>query len=360
VWRETTKHPRNLAIFREELDAFLPKRILDFHVHVASRKAIGKEGRCCVGGHWIAQYTFQSLDRDLAELYPGRETFAVCFGFPRREYDFAVANRYVAEACRSPAQSPRAHGSRARRAQRFFPLRLFDPDEPDRDAVRRDLEQSGFLGIKPYHTYVAKTDPASVEIRDMLPGWIMDIVQDLGLIVMLHIPRPGRLADPINQSQLADLCARYPAAKIVLAHIGRAYFLRGVVGHLDALRGFDNLWYDLAMLNHWEVLEHLFRTVRPDRVLYATDIPIALAPGKSVEINHQYTYVTPVPWELSIADAGDKIRFTSFAYEELRAIKHAVERLGLGADFVEDLMFRNGMRLLESAGARVLATGISR
>ena len=34
MWRETPKHERNLKIFREEIDDFLPEKILDFHVHL--------------------------------------------------------------------------------------------------------------------------------------------------------------------------------------------------------------------------------------------------------------------------------------------------------------------------------------
>ena len=34
MWRETTKHERNMRIWQEELDEFVPKKVLDFHVHV--------------------------------------------------------------------------------------------------------------------------------------------------------------------------------------------------------------------------------------------------------------------------------------------------------------------------------------
>ncbi len=340
MWRETTKHDRNLKIFREEFDDFLPERIVDFHVHAGSAQSLGAAGGVSAGGHWLTEYRLETLARDLAELYPGREIRAVCFGFPKRDGDLAAGNAYLAQACAMDC----AEG----RPRRFYPLRLFDPNETDRAAVRRELENGGFWGVKPYPAYAAGSDPEDVEIRDMLPDWILEIVQDLGRIVMLHLPRRGRLADPVNRRQLAEICRDFPRARIVLAHAGRAYFLRAIVGHLEPLCRFDNLWFDLEMLNHWEVLEHLFAHARQDRVLYATDTPIALAPGKSVEINDQYTYVTPVPWELSICDSQGRIRFASFAYEELRAIKRAVWRLGLGADFVEDLMWRNGTRLLES------------
>jgi len=331
MWRETTKHERNKRVFEEELDMFLPEKVLDFHVHVAGEGVVPDGTDYLCAGHPISKYDMDDLRQDMTELYPRRDTYAVCFGLPHKAYNQKVNDVYVAEHCDG---------------KRFFPFRLFDPENDQPANVRKEIEEMGFLGLKPYLNYVRKEDPNDVEIREMLPDWIMEIANDLELIVMLHIPRKQRLADPLNQKQVVELCERYPKAKIVLAHVGRAYFVKGVVGYLDNFKGLQNLWYDLAMVSNPDVLEYVFRTVPQEKILYATDLPIAVAPGKSVEINDQYTYVTPVPWKLSISDEHKKLVFTSFLYEELRGIKQAVSRAGLGDDFVQGLFFGNGMRLL--------------
>lgn len=330
MWRETTKYERNLRIWQEELDAFVPPRVLDFHVHVFHEESVGDAKPFPSGGYEVRSYGFDDLAQDLAEVFPGRETSAVCFGLPFPEYDQAANDAYVAGGCDG---------------RRFFGLRLLDPTEDPQD-VRRDVIAGRFAGLKPYPNYVRKADVNQVEIAEMLPDGILRVADELGLVIMLHIPRKGRLADPLNQEQIIRLCRSYPRVRIILAHIGRAYYLKNVVGHLDRLKDLPNLYFDTAMLNHAEVIEYLFRTVAPHRVLFGSDIPIALAAGKSVEINDQYTYITPVPWELSICDTRGKIVFTSFLYEELRAIRKAVERAGLPRSFVEDFFFHNGMRLL--------------
>ncbi|MDZ4860787.1 MAG: amidohydrolase family protein [Candidatus Hydrogenedentes bacterium] len=337
MWRQTTKFEQNQRIFSEEFDAFLPKRILDFHVHVFNRGVAPPKTPYSCGGHYIVHYDFDDLSHDLDAAYPGRETSAVCFGMPIVGYDTALNNHYIGEASDN---------------KRFFGLRLLDLENDSPDALRQDLESGKFAGVKPYPDYVRKPDVNAVEIHEMLPDWVMQPVNDLGLLVMLHIPRKARLADPLNQQQLVELCTRYPRAQIVLAHIGRAYYLKNVIGNLDSLKNLPNLYYDLAMVNHWEVMEHLFATVDAKKILYASDIPIALAPGKSVEINNQYTYVTPVPWALSISDEHKKLQFTGFLYEELRAIKKAVERLDTPRAFVEDLFYNNGMALLQRVLSR--------
>ena len=332
MWRETTKYERNLRIFEEELDGFLPRRILDFHVHVMNEGVLPEGELYSCAGHPISRYDLDDLAGDLAGLYPRRETFAVCFGLPHVGYNQKRNDDYLAEHCDR---------------KRFFPFRLFDPVNDTPEGLRAELGDGRFLGLKPYLDYVRKPDPNDVEIHDMLPAWVMEIVDDLGLIVMLHIPRKRRLADPLNQRQVAELCETYPRARIVLAHIGRAYFLDNIVGNLEPVKRFPNLYVDVAMLNNWEVLEYLFQEVDAEKILYGTDLPIAVAPGKSVEINDQYTYITPVPWELSISDDHGKLVFTAFSYEELRAIKKAVKRAGLTREFVDGLFYTHGMNLLE-------------
>lgn len=332
MWRQTTRQDHNRKIWEEELADFVPQKVLDFHVHIMNEGVIPRGEAFSSGGHPITKYDFEDLEQDLSDLYPGRDTYAVCFGFPDVSYDFHTNNRYVAERCDH---------------KRLFPFRLLDPREKSPAAVREEIISKRFIGLKPYPDYV-RGDLRHVEIKQMLPEWSMEIANELGLIVMLHIPRPGRLADPVNQDQIVEWCTKYPKADIVLAHIGRAYFYKNVVDNLDRLKDLPNLYYDLTMVNHWEVMEYAFKTVGHDRILFGTDVPIALAPGKSVEINDQYTYVTPVPWKLSISDDHKKLIFTSFLYEEIRAIKKAVDRLGLPRSYIEGIFYDNGMRLLES------------
>lgn len=331
MWRETTKYEHNRRIFEEEFDQFLPKKILDFHVHVFDEGVLPPGEYIYSGGPALKSYTFEDLDQDLDECFPGRENFAVCFGAPVVFCDHHRNNDYVAAGCDN---------------KKYFGLRLLDTHKDDAESVRRDLEGGRLLGLKPYPSYPRKADEGTVEIPEMLPDWAMEVANDYGALIMLHIPRRARLADPLNQRQLVELCTKYPRARIVLAHIGRAYYYNNVVGNLDRLRDLPNLYYDFSMVNNWEVMEYAFDKLDPRKILYGSDNPVALAPGKSVEINNQYTYVTPKPWALSISDDHGKLKFTSFLYEELRAVRKAVDRLGLGREFVDGIFYTNGMKLL--------------
>lgn len=38
---------------------------------------------------------------------------------------------------------------------------------------------------------------------------------------MLHIPRDGRLKDPVNLAQMMEIEEKYPKVKLIIAHVGR-------------------------------------------------------------------------------------------------------------------------------------------
>ncbi|GAI82868.1 unnamed protein product, partial [marine sediment metagenome] len=89
MWKQTTKIERNLKIFKEELDDFLPKKILDFHTHICPRVAVPSdiEDAINAGGNKLTEYTMDELKEDLKNLYPERDCYAVCFGVPDKQLD---------------------------------------------------------------------------------------------------------------------------------------------------------------------------------------------------------------------------------------------------------------------------------
>ena len=337
AWNFPAERDYNLRIFDEELNDFLPARIFDAHVHISPPDGFLPDQPFSCGGVPITSYTYEELEADLKIAFPNRHTEALCFGWPNPKLNTERNNACVGGSADF---------------KRFFPLRLLDPHRDNAAAVNADIDRHGFLGLKPYPDYARPDDIPNAEIPEMLPDWAMAIAHERRLLVMLHLPRSKRLEDPLNRRQIRDLCVRWPGAKIILAHVGRAYYLRGVTGFLDDLREFPNLSFDLAMVQHWEVMAYLFRQVPIDKVLFGSDIPIALAQGKAVEINHQYTYVTPRPWSLALCDGKNKLQFTSFLNEELRAIQQAAIAANLSRSAIAALFYDNARALVDGVPSR--------
>lgn len=331
-------HERNRHIYETELRDWLPDTILDAHIHLIRRQDYPPDFRPKPKSYYThlpgQSYTLEQCKADAARMLPGKRFLGLCFGSPSIEVDRDRANRYIASIADD---------------QQFFGLAMVSPEDPI-ERVHEWITQTALLGYKPYRNFVTGKPAEAVSLPDMLPAEQMELAQELGLLVMLHIPRARRLADPDNQREICALADRYPRVRIVLAHVGRAYYLSNVVGQLDEIRERPNVYVDVAMLNHWEVLEYVFHEFPRDRILFGTDMPVSCFGGKSVEVNDQYAYVVEQDLDIgsSIYDARHAVQFTYFHYEELRAIRKAAERAGLTRGEIEGLFSGNAMRLLRA------------
>ena len=328
-------------IYERELRDFLPARIFDAHVHLFDRS-------CLLPGTTFAPkscyqkfggvFTIEQCLEWAAALLPEQEYHLNSFGTPSGQSDLEASAVYTGNISDNV---------------RYFGMALLSPREKIADVISR-VETQRLIGYKPYCNFVDWKSAGDVTIEDMLTPKQMRYAHDRGLAITLHIPRAERLADPLNQAQMVALCRQYPAAQIIVAHIGRAYYLSNVVGFLDAIAACPNAYVDTAMVNHEGVLEYTFNNFPRERILFGSDAPIAFLHGKSVEINNQYAYLMGEDYAIgtSIYDAGHAVAFTTFFYEQLRGIKLAAERAALSSAEVEDIFFNNAHRLFTAIARR--------
>lgn len=325
---------RDREVYARELRNFLPPRLLDVHVHLFDAAslmpaAVLPEKSCY--RKFDGTFTLDQFRAWAAEWLPEQELHLNGFGHPGHGSDRDRAAAYMGSIADN---------------RRVFGMALVSPRDPAAAVIRR-VEANRLIGYKPYLAYVDWKPVADITIDDLLPEAQMVYANERGLAIMLHIPRPGRLADPVNQRDMVAFCRRYPKAQVIFAHIGRAYYLSNVVGFLDGIAACPNAFIDTAMVNHEGVLEYAFRHYPRDRILFGSDAPIACLRGKSVEINNQYAYLMGEDYEVgtSIYDARQAVVFTSFYYEQLRGIKLAADRASLTAAEVENFFFGNAHRL---------------
>jgi len=334
---------RDRELFAHEIAEWLPSRVFDAHVHVFERACFPpgfafppRECYQRFGG----QHSLEQFQAAATALLPGRTLGMLSFGTPHRQCDRDTAARYTGAIS----------DNRTR-----FGLALVAPEDSPADLERR-LRAHRLIGYKPYRNYVTGMAAETVRIPHMLSPAQMELADAFGLAVTLHIPKEARLADPDNQRDMVALCRRYPNAQIVFAHIGRAYWLRNVLGNLDGLADCPNAWLDTAMVNHTEVLHYAFMHFPRQRILFGSDAPIAWLRGKSVEINDQYAYLMGEPYAIGTAiyDAEHAVEFTFFYYEMLRAIRTAADRAGLTRPEVEGFFWGNAQGLCARCAARLL------
>ena len=146
---------------------------------------------------------------------------------PKVEFDIELSNEYV-------KSSAKKYG---------FPSLLLTLPEWNGTELEEKIIRGGFLGSKVYLNYAKPYIPQNeIRIFDFLPIHQLEILNKHGWVVMLHIPRNGRLKDPVNLAQLLEIEYNYPNVKLIVAHVGRAYCPEDVGNAFEVLSN-TKIWY---------------------------------------------------------------------------------------------------------------------
>ncbi|MBE6963981.1 MAG: amidohydrolase [Ruminococcaceae bacterium] len=334
-------------VYEEELRDFLPDKIMDIHTHVWLDELIDKaepdpeEAKRTVT--WPSLVAKDNSIEDLQETYrlmfPGKDVKALIFNDTNGS---AANNDYVAESSRKSG----------------FPALYYSHPEESADEVERKIREGGFLGIKSYLDLAPRYVPeAEIRIFDFFPKHQLKRMDEMGGIVMLHIPRPGRLKDPVNLHQILEIKREFPNVRLIIAHIGRAYTPEDVGDAFDLLDQVPDLMYDFTANSCEYAITEVLRHAGAKHVMFGTDMPILRMRCRRIEENGTYINLIPPGLygdpsqdsHLREVSAEEAEKITFFAYEELLSLKRSCETLGLTREDVEDIMYNNAVNLIEGA-----------
>jgi hypothetical protein len=331
----------DLPFYQEEIAPFLPPIVLDFHAHTWRRedwRSVAWKTREAGGSYMVAEehYPVERLAADGHRIFPGREYRAVCFGYPTPSADNAKDTAYVAEA-----------GKR----RGMYPLMVVGKSlKVPKEALQRRIEGNGFLGYKVFLDWQGD-NYGDVRIQDMIGATEMDLADRMGLVVLLHVPRAGRLADPEVQAGVRWLSEGWPGAKIVLAHCGRCYLPGEMEMAIGSVRDLPNVFLDTSMVMDEAVLRMVFDGIDSSRVVYGTDLPIAAMRGRRVRVMDHWVDVVVGDYpESAYRVRAEGIPATFMALEIALAVRKAGFAAGMSDQQVRAVFFENGMRILRSVG----------
>ena len=335
------------AFYEERLRDFLPSRVVDIHTHCwldAFRRAPGDGPRRAVS--WPALVARDNPVESLAEtfrlLLPDKDCGALVFGFPDQEFDVDASNDYV-------AANAGAHGYEA--------LMLSRPEWSAQEYADR-LEAGRFLGAKVYLNFAADYIPGDeLRILDFAPRHQLEVLDDRAAILMLHIPRPGRLRDPVNLHEMIEIERRYPRLQIIIAHVGRAYCDSDLGDAFLRLAGSTRLLFDISANTNSHVFATAVRAVGVERILFGSDLPITRMRMRRVCEDGRYVNIVPpglygdVTGDPNMRESSmdEANMLTFFFYEEIDAFRRAADDCGLTHAEVEHVFHRNADRCLARA-----------
>lgn len=334
------------AVYEKELKNFLPDRFIDCHTHIWL-SSFTPYGQSNGGAEWTKlvcedMSAEELLDAERA-LYPGKTVIPLVFGGV--DHDVTQCNDYVRES-----------------KERFsFPALYRTDYRMDADELEENVKKGGFIGIKPYITNCPTYIPADeIRIFDYLPHEHLRAADRNGWIVMLHIPRSGRLRDGVNLAQLLEIEEKYPNLKLIVAHIGRAYSSRDLGDAFRLLKDTKNMMFDFTANLCDEAIEACIEAVDTKRLMFGSDLPISNM--RMYRITEDGVYYNVVPRGLYGNVEGephmresDSETITLMVYEQLRAFRRVSSKLHLHERDIDRIMYTNARDLILSRdpGAKV-------
>lgn len=311
------------------LQRFLPDEVFDAHAHIY-RVADARGHEAGVFAEGPAEVTLSQWRRHVGQqMGASRVRDGLFFPYPVAGCDLPASNEFLVAQLKS---APASRG-----------LLLMAPDTPQ-ETLRRHLADPQIVGLKPYHVFSSHRPTFQSSILDFAPEWAWRLAHERQLILMLHIVRQHALADPDNQQTLRALCARYPGARLVLAHAARGFNARDTVEGITALRGLQNVWFDTSCVCEPAAFTAILREFGPRRLLWGSDFPISERRGKCVTIGDAFSWINPP--RIDTAPTSPECPTLLVGLESLRAAIDAVQQLGLDAKDVRDIFCDNALRLL--------------
>lgn len=331
--------PHDIRIYEEELCPWLPERIIDGHVHIGLNEHCAPISEERLRTNWAYEVgvtqSWESYRQAVEALFPKQQVSALVMGVPFREMDLALNNEYVISGVPGPDTKA---------------LFMSSPDWSP-DVIEQAFER-GFVGLKPYPDLVVSDSPPS--IFDFLPHEHLKVLDRRSGILLLHIPRPGRIADRDNIAEIREICSRYPNVKVIVAHIGRAFCLPTALAGLPSLADCRNLWFDNSANLNADVMAFAIELLGPERIIYGSDLPITLIRGMREYDGDNYTNFTDGDYSWNTVRKPPEVEatYTYYLYEELRALIAGVRRAGLGREAVARIMYSNIAGLMYSDSPR--------
>ena len=327
----------DLPFYRAEIEPLLPPEVMDFHAHIWRKQdwqEVPWEENEAGSKYMVTlpDYGLERLQADGQRIFPNRKYKAVCFGYPTPAADIESTDAYTAEAGKSGW---------------VYSLMLAGKGLRSRAQIENRLRRDGSYGYKVLLNWFGD-DYGNVTIEDMLSPVEMELAEKYRLVVLLHVPRSGRLADPEIQQGVRNLSKEYPHAQIVLAHCGRCYLPDEMKRAIKSIRDLDNVYMDTSMVMDPVALQMVLEEIDSSRVLFATDFPVPTMRGRRVYVmDHWVDLVFPGNAESTFRVQSENIRATFMVYEIVLAIRRAAEWVKLPEKKLTAIFHENGMKVLD-------------
>jgi glutamate-1-semialdehyde 2,1-aminomutase len=180
-------------------------------------------------------------------------------------------------------------------------------------------------------------------IEAYLPEAHVQVADELGLTITLHMVRDRALADPVNQVTIRRYCEQYPNMRLILAHAARGFNPWHTIEGIHSLRGLDNVWFDTSAVTEAGAFEAIIETMGHERLLYGTDFHVSHLRGRCVAIGDSFHWFYAN--DMDLTEKHIHLAPVLIGLESIRSLRLACQRLKLRDGQIEDIFYHNAAQL---------------
>lgn len=322
---------RDRALVADKVKDFLPDEIFDIHAHLYHSDHFPAGTFSFLRDEKILD--FVAYEESLRRYMPVKKLHALHFGMPHKTADRRAINEWLGGETRTA-------GSGFSRS-----LMLVSPED-DPQQVAEDLRRGLYAGIKVYHCYAPRPDTMNASIGTFTPDWMMEILNEIKGVLMLHIVLDRAIDDPDNQKQIIRLSRSYPNARIILAHVARSFNYRHARSGLHSIVDLDNVFVDTSAVCESETFRAALKVLGPRRVVWGSDFPVSEVRGRCITIGSDFFWLHP---EIIHPDYRPPTshEMTLVGLESLLTLQEACADEGLTRSDIEDIFLNNALRILK-------------
>lgn len=309
--------------WERELEYFVPQNIYDMHTHLWTET--GQEQLPAPDNSLRTEIDFQGLLAWSAQVFPGRECHFLALGTPIPGVNAISQNKWLANEIAADNKSIAG---------------MIVTPQTTQNELHDGVIKYKFRAVKPYRLFAA--DPRNARIVDFLPESLLEIIDEHGMAVTLHLSMPEGADSPHNISDLKYLTKKYQNIKWILAHCARAFNSTFLEKSVHILKHLPNIHYDTSAVNdlytHYLLLKH----EDINRIMFGSDnVAAGCARGKYITYARAWQFY-PGAKHPEHCDG----RATLVVYEQLLQQKRAADILELSTGEVNKLFRKNAERLI--------------
>ncbi len=306
------------------LDAFLPNRIFDSHMHVSHLPSFNRPQLC-----------FADYENDMRPLIGNRKLRANGIVMPIKDHLITDEERKISATFL------------ADQFQQFSDnvgeIMVLPTDTVE--DIERQLIHPHIRGLKCYHVYANRPDTFNAGIEEYLPESAWEISNAKGLPITLHIVRMHALADEKNLRYIQTMAKRYPNAVLILAHAARAFAAWTGIETVDQLVGYDNVFFDFAGVCESPAMIKIIKSFGVKRCMWGTDWAISMLAGKCISLGDTFYWITQK--DLRQFEAPTEYHSWLVGTENLMATRQACMLCDLKEDAIEDLFYNTATSVFD-------------